>query len=157
MAHHHDHPGHLLPQETSFDNADTPGLAQPYSQSEIDDLVFGSDRSVAQRLERLREIRAEMLDRDNAELGDDADFLIEELDLAIARLAREVDGPNPASVAGGATDLDPSSHLDTLAPDDMEAREALIGEDAFYEDDEDGPADDDHAWHGSEEFRHDLQ
>lgn len=157
MAHHHDHPGHLLPQETSFDNADTPSLAQPYSQSEIDDLVFGSDRSVAQRLERLREIRAEMLDRDNAELGDDADFLIEELDLSIARLAREADGPNAANVAGGAMDMDPSSHLDTLAPDDMEAREALIGEDAFYEDDEDGPADDDHAWHGSEEFRHDLQ
>ena len=30
--------------------------------------------------------------------------------------------------------------------------EALIGEEEFYEDDEEGPADDDNSWHGSEEF-----
>ena len=57
MVQNHSHPGSLVPQETNFDNADTPGIAQPYSQSEIEDLLYGNDRSVEDRLERLKEMR----------------------------------------------------------------------------------------------------
>jgi hypothetical protein len=56
---------------------------------------------------------------------------------------------------------DPANHSHALSPDDVDALRELSGEglddeeDAFYEENEEGPADDDH-WAGSEEFRRDV-
>ena len=58
MAQHHDHHGTMVPQDTNFDNADQPGIAQPYSQTEIEDLLYGDDRPASERLARLKELRA---------------------------------------------------------------------------------------------------
>jgi len=154
MVQHRDHP--LVPQETSFDNADTPGIAQPYSQTEIEDLLYGNDRPAEERLQRLKELRAEAAARESGDLGDaDPAAMIEELDRAIVELGREMDNAAETGNVAATMALDPADRLDALAPDDMEARQALIGEEEFYEDDEDGPADDDH-WAGSDEFRHDM-
>ena len=153
MVQNHDHPGSLVPQETSFDNADTPGIAQPYSQSEIEDLLYGDDRPARDRLERLREMRTEAAARESGDFGgQDPVSLLEELDRAIAELQRDLDNTDDTGNVDVSMAADPADHLDALAPDDTEAREALIGEDEFYEEDEDGPVDDDHVWHGSEEF-----
>lgn len=154
MAQNHSHPGSLVPQETNFDNADTPGISQPYSQSEVEDLLYGNDRSVQDRLERLREMRAEANERESGDRGvdDDPGHLLDELDRAIDALQRDLDNTEETGNVDAAMASDPADHLDALAPDDIDARAALIGEDEFYEDDEDGPADDDNAWHGSEEF-----
>jgi hypothetical protein len=154
MAQNHSHPGSLVPQETNFENADTPGISQPYSQSEVEDLLYGNDRSVQDRLERLREMRAEASERESGDFGGgrDPSFLIDELDRAIDALQRDLDNTEETGNVDAAMASDHADHLDALAPDDVDARAALIGEDEFYEDDEDGPADDDHAWHGSEEF-----
>ena len=59
MAQHHDHHGTMVPQDTNFDNADQPGIAQPYSQTEIEDLLYGDDRPASERLARLKELRDE--------------------------------------------------------------------------------------------------
>lgn len=154
MAQTHDHRGTLLPQETNFDNADQPGIAQPYSQSEIEDLVFGDERSVEERLARLREIRDEASIRESGDWGDDdpAAMLVE-IDRAIEELSsRQSTSDENYGVEAGTAE-DPANHLHTLAPDDVDAQQALIGEEEFYEEDEDGPVDDD-QWAGSPEFRH---
>ena len=153
MAQNHDHPGSLVPQETSFDNADTPGIAQPYSQTEIEDLLYGDDRPAHDRLERLKEMRFEAAERESGDFGgEDPAFLLDELDRAIAELQRDLDNTDDTGNVDATMSSDPADHLDALAPDDTDARETLIGEEEFYEDDEEGPADDDNSWHGSEEF-----
>jgi hypothetical protein len=157
MAQNHDHPGSLVPQETSFDNADTPGIAQPYSQSEVEDLLYGSDRPARDRLERLREMRVEAAERESGDFGgQDPAFLLDELDRAIEELQRDLDNTDDTGNVDASMSSDPADHLDALSPDDTDAREALIGEEEFYREDEDGPADDDNAWHGSEEFKPEL-
>lgn len=157
MVQHHGHPGSLVPQETSFDNADTPGIAQPYSQSEIEDLLFGDDRPAQDRIARLQEMRAEAIARESGDFGGrDPASILEEIDRAIEQLQGDLDNAEATGDFDISSIRDPQDHLDALAPDDVEAREALIGEEEFYEDDEDGPADDDHEWAGSEEFRHDM-
>jgi len=158
MVQHHEHPGSLVPQEISFDNADQPGIAQPYSQTEIEDLVYGNDRPVAERLARLEEIRAEMYARESGDFGgDDPAALLGEIERAIAELRTDRDAAETAGNFQGTVAADPADHLDALAPDDVDPRRALEeGEEAFYDDDEEGPADDDH-WDGSEEFHPDLR
>lgn len=159
MAQMH-HRGGLVPQETNFDNADQAGIAQPYSQSEIEDLLYGDDRPVDERLARLREMRDEAAIRESGDWGDeDPAAMLDELDRAI----EELSGDSQASDDNfGIEDVvldDPANHSHALSPDDVDALERLAGEsleddeDSFYEEDEDGPADDDH-WAGSEEFRH---
>ncbi|WP_449395881.1 hypothetical protein [Devosia riboflavina] len=159
MAQMH-HRGTLVPQETNFDNADQAGIAQPYSQSEIEDLLYGDDRPVDERLARLREMRDESAIRERGDWGDeDPAAMLDELDRAIEELSgdREASDDN-FGVADAVLD-DPANHSHALSPDDVDALEQLAGEsleddeDGFYEEDEDGPADDDH-WAGSEEFRH---
>jgi hypothetical protein len=153
MVQNHSHPGSLVPQETNFDNADTPGIAQPYSQSEIEDLLYGNDRSVEDRLDRLKEMRFEAYERASSDFGGhDPAFLMRALDRAIEELQRDLDNTEETGNVDVMMAADPADHLDALSPDDTDAREALIGEEEFYEDDEEGPADDDHVWHGSEEF-----
>lgn len=153
MVQNHHHPGSLVPQETSFDNADTPGISQPYSQSEIEDLLYGDDRSADDRLARLREMLDEAAERGSGDLGGrDPAFLMEELDRAIDELQRDLDNTEETGNVDAAMASDPADHLEAMSPDDVDARAALIGEDEFYEEDEDGPADDDNVWHGSEEF-----
>jgi hypothetical protein len=157
MAQQRENSDPLVPHDATFDAVDQPGLSLPYSQDEIQDLLFGSDRSVEERVERLKEMRSEMTTRESGDFGDeDPKDMIAEIDRALAELQGDVAIADDNIEAGAAVDMDPSDHLDALSPDDIDARAALTGEDAFYDDDEDGPVDDDNAWAGSEEFRHDI-
>lgn len=146
MAQHHDNPGSLVPQETNFDNADTPGIAQPYSQSEIEDLLYGDDRPVEARVARLREIREELAARESGDFGDeDPADMLDEIDRAIDSLQGDADNLDETGDAAAFMSADPADHLDALSPDDVEARAALTGDeddsvdenfDAELEDDE---------------------
>ncbi|MET3926873.1 hypothetical protein [Devosia sp. 2618] len=149
MAQHHDHRGTMVPQQTNFDNADQPGIAQPYSQSEIEDLLYGDNRPAAERLARLRELRDESSIRESGDWGDqDPAAMLDELDRAIdelsASIANDEDSEDYAGL-GTSFDNDPADRLDALSPDDEEAREAIEGD----EDPEEKP------WEGSDEFRPD--
>lgn len=126
------HRGELLPQNTGLDDdAFPPGIAQPVSQAEIEELLYSSERSSDERAARLREIREELLARESADRGDDDPLaLIREIDEAIAHLDLRGEGMNPSSV-----DQNPEDHRETLSPDSDE-REALEDEDeASVEDD----------------------
>ncbi|UXN73911.1 hypothetical protein N8D56_00500 [Devosia sp. A8/3-2] len=120
MAQHHDHHGTMVPQQTNFDNADQPGIAQPYSQSEIEDLLYGDDRSAAERLARLRELRDEASIRESGDWGDqDPAAMLDELDRAIDELSATLanaDDTNDYAVLDAPLDRNPDDHLDALSP-----------------------------------------
>ncbi|MBE7734186.1 hypothetical protein [Devosia faecipullorum] len=152
MVHHHGHTGRLVPQETNFDNADNPGIAQPYSQSEIEDLLYGDDRPLAERVARLKEIRSEALARESGDFGDeDPAAMLDELDRAIEALEGDAANLDETGDAAALMSADPADHLDALSPDDVDARQVLTGEDDLDEDE--WPEDDDNVWQGSEEFK----
>lgn len=132
---HHNHPGRLVPQETSFDNADMPGIAQPYSQAEIEDLLYGDDRPVRDRVARLQEMRTELAARESGDFGDeDPAAMLDELDRALAELQGDSENLDETGDAAAIMAADPADHLDALSPDDIDARAALVGED-YVEDD----------------------
>ena len=133
MAQHHDHHGTLVPQDTNFDNADQPGIAQPYSQAEVEDLLYSDDRSSSERLARLREIRDESAIRESGDFGgEDPAAMLVELDRAIEELSASMDNSDDnAGYAGLESGIsrDPADHLDALSPDDEDGRHAIEGDD----------------------------
>lgn len=151
MAQHHDHHGTMVPQDTNFDNADQPGIAQPYTQSEVEDLLYGEDRPASERLARLRELRDESSIRESGDWGDqDPAAMLDELDRAIDELSAVIaNGEDNEDYAGLATnfDNDPADRLDALSPDDDDARFAIEGD----EDDEDEGLEEEN-WDGGAEF-----
>lgn len=154
MAQHHDHHGSMVPQDTNFDNADQPGIAQPYTQSEVEELLYGDDRPASERLARLRELRDESAIRESGDWGDqDPAAMLDELDRAIDELSATLaNSDDNDAYAGLATtfDNDPTDRLDALSPDDDEARSAIAGD----EDDEDDSLEEE-VWDGGAEFRTD--
>ena len=146
MAQHHDHHGTMVPQDTNFDNADQPGIAQPYSQSEIEDLLYGDDRPASERLARLKELRDEATIRESGDWGDqDPAAMMDELDRAIdelsATIANSSDMGEDYMLREPTLDMDNSDRLDTLAPDDVDAISAIAGEDVDEADDEEADED----------------
>ena len=130
MSESHNH-GIIMPQETNFDNADQPGISQPYSQAEIEDLLFSDDRPVEERLERLREIRSELAGRESADWGDeDPAALLGEVDRAIDTLTTdEANADDTDDYANLAPALEQEVDLESLSPDDVDARQAIEGPD----------------------------
>ncbi|MHA6689917.1 hypothetical protein [Devosia sp. A449] len=160
MAQHHDHHGTMVPQDTNFDNSDQPGISQPYSQSEIEELLYGDDRPAAERLARLKELRDESAIRESGDWGgQDPASLLDELDRAIDELSATIangDENDAYSGLGTSFDNDPADRLDALSPDDEEARQAIEGdEDAFFEDEEAEESLEEERWDGGDEFRTD--
>jgi len=130
MSQNHNY-GTMLPQEINFDNSDQPGISQPYSQTEIEELLFGDDRSVEERLQRLREIRDELAGRESADWGDeDPAALLGEVDRAIDALSTDEDNADDTDdYANLAPVLEQEADLESLSPDDVDAREAIEGPD----------------------------
>lgn len=159
MAQHHDHHGTMVPQDTNFDNADQPGIAQPYTQSEVEELLYGNDRPASERLARLRELREESAIRESGDWGDqDPAAMLDEIDRAIDELSATIaNADDNEDFAGLATtfDADPAERLDTLSPDDEETRRAIEGDEEAFFDDEDDEALEEENWDGGEEFRTD--
>lgn len=161
MAQHHDHHGTMVPQDTNFDNADQPGIAQPYSQTEIEDLLYGDDRPASERLARLKEMRDEATIRESGDWGDqDPAAMLDELDRAIDELSATIaNGDDGEVYAGLATnfDNDPEDRLDALSPDDEDARHAIEGDEdeAFFDDEDEDNDLEDEIWDGGDEFRTD--
>jgi len=127
MAHLHHRDG-VVSQETNFDNADQAGIAQPYSQSEIDDLLYGDGSPVEDRLARLREIRDEAAIRESGDFGDeDPASMLSALDRAIEELSGDSAASDDNLELADVVVDDPADHSHTLSPDDVEALEELSG------------------------------
>jgi hypothetical protein len=128
------HPGHLIPQDIQpGDASEAFGIAEPYTQTEIEDLLYGDDRPAAQRLARLRELRDEATIRESGDWGDqDPAAMLDELDRAIDELSAIIANADELeesySGLGDGLGNDPANRLDALSPDDLDAREAIEGD-----------------------------
>ena len=143
----------VLPQDTDFDNDDQPGIAQPYTQSEIEDLLYGTDRPASERLARLNEMRDEATTRESADWGDqDPASLLDEIDRAIDELSATIANADDGDdYAGLAPTFDTGDRLDTLSPDDVDAREAIETDDD--EDEDDITPLDETEWEDGDDFK----
>ena len=130
MAQHHDNSDALMPYDGTFDATEQVSFGLPFSQDEIEDLLYGSDRPVEERIDRLNEMRAELAIREQGDFGDeDPKAMIAEIDRALDELRGDAANADENGELDAAVDMDPADHLDALSPDDVEAREALTGED----------------------------
>jgi len=138
------HPGHVLPQDiTPPDGWGEMNAAQPVSSAEIEDLLYGEDRPVEERLARLREIADELRQMEPADFGDDdPGVLLGQIDEAIARLLGGIDRDPQALFDEVSTDDDPLAHRETLSPDSDEL-ETIEEQDDESLDDGEGPVPDD--------------
>jgi hypothetical protein len=133
MGNHLNHTADVVGQEAEVgEDDDAPGIAQPLSQAEIDELLYSDEWSAEERLDRLREFRDALRSREAADFGtDDPGSLLREVTSAIARLERAFgEGMDPSSV-----DHNPEDHRETLSPDSDELE-------AIEEDDEASIAED---------------
>ena len=97
-------------------------------------------------MQRLRDMREELVARESGDFGDqDPKAIIEEIDRALEELQADSNYADENGALDAAIAIDPNDHLDALSPDDVEARQALTGEededsdenfDAELEDDE---------------------
>jgi len=138
----------LLAEDTPAGNdGDVPGFAQPVSQAEIEELLYGDDWPAAERLARLLAIRDELSNLEASDFGDDDPRrLIGAIDEAVAQLSDvEGEGMDPTSV-----DHDPAAHRETLSPDSDEL-EAIEAADEASPEDEPESAIDKSQWIDSDE------
>lgn len=109
----------VLPLDTAVgDDADTPGISQPFTQAEIEDLVNDTTMPIEERVERLHGMAETLGTREEMDRGGEFDPLIEQINEALGLLA---DGGHtygtPESVG-----LDPEYRSDARAPDDTDDR-----------------------------------
>lgn len=125
--------GDVVGQDTDIgEDDDIPGIGQPLSQTEIEELLYSDEWPTEVRLQRLRAYRDELQSREAADFGaDDPHTLLREVNSAIASLeAASGEEMDPSSV-----DHNPGDHRETLAPDSDEL-------DALGEQDEESLAED---------------
>lgn len=130
----------ILGQDQTHDDDDqSPGTAQPVSQSEIEELLYNEEIPADERLARLRQFRSELREQESADFGDDDPrSMIGEIELAIGRLE------DNGTMGEAQQDIDPADHRETLSPDD-DVREAIeeADEASVADDIGGGPTEDD--------------
>jgi hypothetical protein len=140
----------FLPQDSAEDDSSIEAItSQPLSEAEIEELLYGGERSSRERLELLRSLRADLADRESNDFGErDAEAIVAEIDSRIAELTgAERDGEE-----AGAIDPDPLAHRETLSPDSDELDDLEAADDDSLDDDVGWDNAEDPA--GSDETRH---
>ena len=119
------HPGRIVPQDLVPDDGSGDSLtALPVGQSEVEELLYGDDRPEGERLERLKEIAAQLRDQEPGDFGGgDTKALLGEIDEAIARLTGDIDRDPDMVFDEPSMDGDPLNHRETLSPDSDELEE----------------------------------
>ena len=131
------HPGRILAQDIVADDGSGDTLtAMPFGQTEIEELLYGDDRPVQERIARLQEVAAALRDEEPSDFGGgDTTSLLGEVEEAIARLTSglERDGDLPEEPS---MDDDPLNHRETLSPDSDELEEIKEEDEASMEKDD---------------------
>ncbi|MBI4921152.1 MAG: hypothetical protein HY834_05340 [Devosia nanyangense] len=119
------HPGRIIPQDVEPEDGGGEMLsALPVSEAEIEELLYGDDRSAAERVTRLKELAAIVRDQQQSGLDNrDVGALLAGIEQAIAQLsddlARDLDIVDDTT----SMDDDPLGHRETLSPDSDELEE----------------------------------
>jgi hypothetical protein len=136
------HPGRVLPQDVvPQDGGGDMITAQPVSQAEVEDLLYGDDRPAAERVERLAELADNLRNQEQGDFGDnDPARLLTEIDGAIARINGALERDPELEFDETTMDDDPLNHRETLSPDSDEL-EAIEDDDEASLSDETDPLD----------------
>lgn len=131
MTTNHHFRGLIAEDMPAGNDGDLPGFAQPVSQAEIEELLYGDDWPAPERLARLLSIRDELGNLEATDFGDDDPRrLIGAIDEAVAQLRdAQGEGMDPTSV-----DHDPTAHRETLSPDSDELEAIEAGDEASLDD-----------------------
>lgn len=138
------HPGRVLPQDVVPQEGGGDTItAQPVSQAEVEDLLYGDDRPAAERVERLTELADNLRDQEQGDFGsNDPRRLLIEIDAAIARIRAALERDPDLEFDEPTMDGDPLNHRETLSPDSDEL-EAIEDDDEASLSDGSEPLDDD--------------
>lgn len=93
-------------------DGDTPGLSQPVTTDEIQDVLMG-DQPLEERKMRLMEMRRDLESRASGDLGGEFQPLIAEIDGALATL----EGPGDTYASRGSLGLDTQNRGDSQPAD----------------------------------------
>ena len=107
-------------------------IAQPLSQAEIDELLYSDEFPREERLDRLRQVQADLAEREASDFGsDDPGALLGVVNEAI--LALESDFGE--SMDAASVDHNPEDHRETLSPDSDELEAIEEADEASLSDD----------------------
>ena len=107
-------------------------IAQPLSQAEIDELLYSDEFPREERLDRLRQVQADLAEREASDFGsDDPGALLGVVNEAI--LALESDFGE--SMDAATVDHNPEDHRETLSPDSDELEAIEEADEASLSDD----------------------
>ena len=100
-----------LPVDTAIDGEDyMPGLSNPVTAAEIQDIYMDARVPVTERLDALAQLKQEMVARDAADTLPDTKALIDQIDSAIATLNETGDGTaDPAMLSSLDTAVNPDN------------------------------------------------
>lgn len=105
----------ILPVDAAVgDDGDAPGLSQPITQAEIDDVLNDTTMPIEERQARLEAYAAALGEREQIDRGGEFDPLRNQIAEALTLLAEG----GHAYGTPEATGLDPQSRSDALSPDD---------------------------------------
>lgn len=110
MTIRHSHRVRLPDLDDVEDQGNEPAGFTPYNQAEIEDLLFGNDRPINERLTRLQGARAELVG------------LVGEIDRAIAELTARLGANDDTDLFGLSAPFssDPGDHLLPVSPDEID-------------------------------------
>jgi hypothetical protein len=138
------HPGRIMPQDMILPDGSGEVLsALPFSQSEIDELLYGEDRPAEERVARLQEIAAMLREQEPADFGDDdPGVLAGAVDEAILRLTGGLERDPELENDSVEMDDDPLNHRETLSPDSDELETIEEDDEASLKSDDEPLSDD---------------
>ncbi|MEX6506266.1 hypothetical protein [Jiella sp. M17.18] len=117
MSNTHDRSeGDVLPLDIAVgDDADQPGISQPVTQAEIDDILNDPDMLIEERQARLQELADRVGMRENIDRGDEFDPLMMQISEALNMVA--AGGHTYGTLTGAGLDRDARS--DARAADEQ--------------------------------------
>jgi hypothetical protein len=117
----------LLAEDSPLGNdGDLSGVAQPVSESEIDELLYSEEWTTEQRITRLETLRADLLEMEAASADkSDRNALLARIDDALTQLRLDRGG----EIDPTAADHDPATHRETMSPDDDDLLDIEAAED----------------------------
>lgn len=120
-----DNSGNVIPQDvTPQDGWDDVLTALPMSETEVEDLLYGESMPVEERLQRLRDLAAQLRDQTPADTGpNDPGSLLQEVERAIGSLSTDLARDPDLAYDEVTVDEDPLAHRETLSPDSDELEE----------------------------------
>jgi len=116
MSDMHDHTeSDVVPLDIEVgDDADQPGISQPVSQAEIDDILNSPDMPIEERQARLEDLAQRIGTRENIDLGNEFHPLEQQINEALNMIA---EGGHTYGTLQS-TGLDPDVRSDAHSPDD---------------------------------------